>query len=96
MSKLNLIIRGTRREAEKAAKARGIPFSFIRETDRQEVAPGLRALYPFETIGTTDDNHAGAVKAWFKETPTGRRDYESGTLMEWSEQTQVRPKRISD
>jgi hypothetical protein len=53
---LRLVVKGDMFTAARAAAARGVPFTFIRENNG-------------ETIGRTGDQHRKAVEAWFAEPP---------------------------
>jgi hypothetical protein len=67
---LNLIVKGTAKEARKAAHDRAIPFSLVRELEH-------------ETIGRTRSRYRANVDQWFGQQT--KAPFPVGTLLHFSE-----------
>jgi len=75
MAYLNLVVKGTRYDAAKAASARHIPFAFSHETKRGE------------TVGRVATMHLEAVRAWLAEPgeAVAGVGFPPGTLLTFAE-----------
>lgn len=69
---LNLIVKGTRFEAARAASARGVPFVFVNSTRHGE------------TVGVTSDTFWHSIAAWFAEDVAAKPPYAAGSLLHYA------------
>lgn len=67
---INLVVKGNRFDAARAASNHAIPFVFVRELEH-------------ETVGVTNDEHWPEVMDWFLEV--GGPPYHNGALLLYNE-----------
>jgi hypothetical protein len=73
MSYLNLIVKGDKFTAARAAADHNIPFVFVRE------------VLGSETVGKTGPQHRDKVAKWFGEATTTEAPFPAGTLLLYGE-----------
>jgi len=68
MSQINLVIKGDRVTAEKAAHDRGVTFTFDTQME-------------YEAIGTAPEEDREKIVAWYQEDLTRRAPFPQGSLL---------------